>query len=136
MSDKLNYIRQAIAKGETRVNVVRTRTNSSTGSVEIDATISVNAQTALKLLTMPFNQRPLIWKRIQPLGFDATGYARSAGSYEKPDTNPLSLDNLKDAVMDNPEALEAILEAVKAKKKAEKDAAKGIEIIETTEPTQ
>jgi len=131
MSDKLNYIRQAIAKGETRVNVVRTRTNSSTGSVEIDATISVNAQTALKLLTMPFNQRPLIWKRIQPLGFDAKGYAGSAGTFERPDTNPLSLDALKEQALANPEVIQAILEAEKARKKAEKETAKSSETTES-----
>lgn len=127
MSDKLNYIRQAIAKGETRVNVVQTRTSSSTGSVEIAGIVSVNAETALKLLTTPFNQRPYIWKRIQPLGFDAG----STGSFERPDTNPLSLDALKEQALANPEVIQAILEAEKARKKAEKEATKSSETTES-----
>ena len=131
MSDKLNYIRQAIAKGETRVNVVQTRTSSSTGSVEIAGIVSVNAETALKLLTTPFNQRPYIWKRIQPLGFDAKGYAGSAGTFERPDTNPLSLDALKEQALANPEVIQSILEAEKARKKAEKESAKSTETTES-----
>jgi hypothetical protein len=133
MSDKLNYIRQAIAKGETRVNVVRTKSNKLTGVTEVEAVITVNAETALKLLTLPFNDRPLIWKRIQPLGFDAKGYAGSTGSFERPDTNPLSLDALKEQALANPEVIQAILEAEKARKKAEKEAAKSTE--STTEST-
>lgn len=131
MSDKLNYIRQAIAKGETRVNVVRTRTNSSTGAIEIAGIVSVNAETALKLLTTPFNQRPYIWKRIQSLGFDAKGYAGSAGTFDRPDTNPLSLDALKEQALANPEVIQAILDAEKARKKAEKEAAKSSETTES-----
>jgi hypothetical protein len=133
MSDKLDYIRQAIAKGETRVNVVQIRKNSESGVLEKRAITTVNAQQALHFLSLPYNQRPHIYKSIQPLGFDSKGYAGSTGTFEKPDTNPLSLDALKEQALANPEVIQAILEAEKARKKAEKEAAKSSE--STTEST-
>jgi len=133
MSDKLDYIRRAIAKGETRVNVVQVRRNSTTGVLEKKAITTVNAQQALQLLSLPYNQRPHIYKTIQPLGFDSDKYTGVIGTYEKPDTNPLSLDALKEQALANPEVIQAILEAEKAKKKAEKEAAKSNQ--STTEST-
>jgi hypothetical protein len=119
MSDQLAYIREAIAKGK-RAMVIRTKVDPVTGLTKIDAKIEVNATTALQYLSIPVNQRPAIWKRIYPIGFESQ-LSGKVILETKQDTNPLSNDELIQRMLDNPELLKAVKDAEKAKKKAEKE---------------
>jgi hypothetical protein len=122
MSEQLGYIRAAIARGE-RAMVIRTKISPETGLVKIDAKILVNATTALQYLSLPVNQRPPIWRRIYPLGYEAQ-LSGQVVAPTKQDTNPLSDDELIQKVLANPELLEQLKAGEKAKKKAEKEAEK------------
>jgi len=132
MSDQLAYIREAISKGK-RAMVIRTKVDPVTGLTKIDAKIEVNATTALQYLSIPVNQRPAIWKRIYPIGYESQLAGRVVAE-TKQDTNPLSDDDLIQKVLANPELLELLKAGEKAKKKAEKEAAKSETETETDSP--
>ena len=132
MSDQLAYIREAISKGK-RAMVIRTKVDPVTGLTKIDAKIEVNATTALQYLSIPVNQRPAIWKRIYPIGYESQLAGRVI-TETKQDTNPLSDDDLIQKVLANPELLELLKAGEKAKKKAEKEAAKSETETETDSP--
>ena len=119
MSDQLAYIRQAIARGE-RAMVIRTKINPETGLVKLDAKIEVNATTALEFLSLPVNQRPAIWKRIYPIGYESQLSGKTMVQ-TKQDTNPLSDDELIQKVLANPELLKQLKAGEKALKKADKE---------------